>query len=118
MDDFGYKLIAMGKGASNFMTKMGQFLVAALPKVIKSLTVIGTLAMLLVAGEIYLHNVEGLHDKLHSIPDMISALGLGLIVGSSLINALKSSSIATLAVDNLFIAVLKTSSKFFLYQVF
>lgn len=81
MDDFGYKLIAMGKGASNFMTKMGQFLVAALPKVIKSLTVIGTLAMLLVAGEIYLHNVEGLHDKLHSIPDMISALGLGLIVG-------------------------------------
>ncbi|CAA6812242.1 MAG: Membrane protein, putative [uncultured Sulfurovum sp.] len=81
MDDFGYKLIAMGNGAKGALTTIGKMLVAALPKVIKSLTVIGTLAMLLVAGEIYLHNVDELHKRLHDIPEMISALGLGLIVG-------------------------------------
>ncbi|CAA6808180.1 MAG: Membrane protein, putative [uncultured Sulfurovum sp.] len=81
MDDLGYKLIAMGKSANHILTKFGQFLVAALPKIIQSLTVIGTLAMLLVAGEIYLHNVHVLHERLHDLPEIISALGLGLIVG-------------------------------------
>lgn len=81
MDDLGYKFIAMGKDASSFLTKTGQFLVAALPKVIKSLTVIGTLAMLLVAGEIYLHNIHALHDALHPLPELIGALFIGMIVG-------------------------------------
>lgn len=81
MDDFGYKLIAMGNGAKGALTTIGKLLVAALPKVIKTLTVVGTLAMLLVAGEIYLHNVHVLHERLHDVPEMISALGLGLIVG-------------------------------------
>ena len=49
MDDFGYKLIAMNGGES----KLGSFFVLALPKVIKTLTVIGTIAMLLVAGGIF-----------------------------------------------------------------
>lgn len=81
MDDFGYKLIAMGKDTKGALTTLGKMLVAALPKVIQSLTVIGTLAMLLVAGEIYLHHVHLLHERLHDLPEMISALGLGLIVG-------------------------------------
>lgn len=81
MDDLGYKFIAMGNGAKGMLTTVGKLLVAALPKVIQSLTVIGTLAMLLVAGEIYLHNIHFLHEKLHDVPEMISALGLGLIVG-------------------------------------
>lgn len=81
MDDFGYKLIGIGKGEENFSTKMGKFLVAALPWVIKSLTVIGTLAMLLVAGEIYLHNIHTLHDMFHALPEILSSMIIGFIVG-------------------------------------
>jgi predicted DNA repair protein MutK len=82
MDDFGYKLIGLGKGEENFTTKIGKFLVAALPWVIKSLTVIGTLAMLLVAGEIYLHNVHTIHDLFHALPELLSAMIIGFIIGA------------------------------------
>lgn len=81
MDDLGYSLIALNKGTKHIVTKIGQMLVASLPKVIKSLTVIGTIAMLLVAGEIFLHNIPTLHQMLHSIPEMLSAIGIGLVVG-------------------------------------
>lgn len=81
IDDLGYKLIAMGNGDKGTLTSIGKMLVASLPKVIQSLTVIGTLAMLLVAGEIFLHNVDELHKRLHDVPEIISALGLGLIIG-------------------------------------
>jgi len=78
MDDFGYKLIAMNGGES----KIGEFFVLALPKVIKALTVIGTLAMLLVAGGIFVHNVHFIHELVHVIPFIFGELLIGLIVGA------------------------------------
>ncbi|HIO95291.1 MAG TPA: DUF808 domain-containing protein [Campylobacterales bacterium] len=82
MDDFGFKLIEISeKKKSNFLKTIGQLLVSALPKVIKSLTVIGTVAMLLVAGGIYVHNIQELHDLLHGIPSILGELLVGLIVG-------------------------------------
>lgn len=78
MDDFGYKLIAMNGGES----KLGEFFVLALPKVIKSLTVIGTIAMLLVAGGIFVHNWHALHDALHFMPALIADFIVGGIVGA------------------------------------
>jgi len=78
MDDFGYKLIAMNDGES----KTGEFFVLALPKVIKALTVIGTLAMLLVAGGIFVHNVHFIHELVHVIPFIFGELLIGLIVGA------------------------------------
>lgn len=77
MDDFGYKLIALNGGEST----TGEFFVLALPKVIKALTVIGTIAMLLVAGGIFVHNWHALHDALHFIPTIIADLLVGLVVG-------------------------------------
>ena len=77
MDDFGYKLIAMNDGKS----ALGEFFVAALPKVIKSLTVIGTIAMLLVAGGIFIHNSHFIHDLVHGIPFIFGDLLIGMIVG-------------------------------------
>jgi len=75
MDDIGYALIAKGK------QKVGQFLVNALPKVIKILTVVGTIAMLLVAGGIFLHNIPELHELLHALPSMISGILVGSLIG-------------------------------------
>lgn len=78
MDDFGYKLIAMNGGES----KVGEFFVLALPKVIKALTVIGTLAMLLVAGGIFIHNSHFVHELVHSIPFIFGDLLVGAIIGA------------------------------------
>ena len=77
MDDFGYKLIAMNDGKS----ALGEFFVAALPKVIKSLTVIGTIAMLLVAGGIFIHNSHFFHDLVHGIPFIFGDLLIGFVIG-------------------------------------
>ena len=75
MDDVGYSLIAKGKES------IGQFLVNALPKVIKFLTVVGTIAMLLVAGGIFVHNIHALHELLDGIPSMLGDLYVGSVIG-------------------------------------
>ena len=82
MDDFGFKLIAIAGEGKVALRKFGEFLVAALPKVIKALTVIGTLAMLLVAGGIFVHNIHALHEFLHFIPSLLGELFVGLVVGA------------------------------------
>ncbi len=81
MDDMGFKLIEVAGESRTFMRKVGEMLVAALPKVIKSLTVIGTIAMLLVAGGIFVHNVHEIHDFLHFMPAILGELLTGLVVG-------------------------------------
>ena len=77
MDDFGYKLITLSGKEKSISKTIGNLLVQALPKVIKALGVIGTIAMLLVAGGIYVHNIEMLHD----VPSLIGEFGVGLVVG-------------------------------------
>jgi hypothetical protein len=81
MDDFGYKLVAMNNDAQSFMHKFGQFLISALPKVIRALAVIGTIAMLLVAGGIFVHNVHAIHEIVQNIPSIFGELLVGAIVG-------------------------------------
>lgn len=80
MDDLGLKLIkkSNGKGVRNFI---GTFLVNALPKVIKSLAVIGTIALLLVAGGIFVHNIDFLHHFADFLPSTIKDFIVGLLVG-------------------------------------
>ena len=90
MDDFGYSLVQMSNGVDDMRKKFGEFLIAALPKVIKSLTVIGTLAMLLVAGGIYVHNIHELHELLHGIPAILADLLVGSIVGIIALFAMKA----------------------------
>ena len=84
MDDFGHKLISLSKDGKGILVAIGQFFVAALPWVIKSLSVIGTIALLLVAGGIFVHNLEFMHHFLESIPgiirDFIVGLGFGAVV--------------------------------------
>ena len=81
MDDFGYKLISLNTKKKSISKIIGFGLVKSLPFVIKALAVIGTIAMILVAGGIYVHNIHYLHELFHNIPSIVSELIVGLIVG-------------------------------------
>ncbi|SKB62209.1 hypothetical protein SAMN05660776_2173 [Salegentibacter holothuriorum] len=83
MDEFGAKLINLNDEENSFSDKVGQFLVNALPKVIKGLSIIGTIALLLVSGGIFVHNIHFYHDLIENIPvpGIIVEFLTGLIVG-------------------------------------
>ncbi|PAM95001.1 hypothetical protein B4N84_06870 [Flavobacterium sp. IR1] len=81
MDEVGFKLIQMSKKDNSLLKTIGNILVQALPKVIKALTVIGTIALLLVAGGIFVHNSEFLHHLLPQVPSIIKEFVMGLLVG-------------------------------------
>jgi len=81
MDDFGYRLIALSSKEKSISKSIGKILVKALPWVIKLLTVVGTIAMTLVAGGIYIHNITFVHDLLHNWPIIWAELTVGLVVG-------------------------------------
>ncbi|MDO6819504.1 DUF808 domain-containing protein [Zobellia sp. 1_MG-2023] len=81
MDEFGLRLINLNERDNSFSDYMGRFLVNALPWVIKSLSVIGTLALLLVAGGIFAHNIHFFHDLLPQLPSIVKEFLVGLGVG-------------------------------------
>ncbi|NJY62879.1 DUF808 domain-containing protein [Salinimicrobium sp. CDJ15-81-2] len=83
MDEYGTKLINYNDKENSISDKLGKFLVAALPKIIKSLSVIGTLALLLVSGGIFVHNLHFVHELVEHlpIPGIIAEFIVGLIVG-------------------------------------
>lgn len=85
MDDAGFKLIKKSKD-KGFFGKLGHFLVNALPIVIKALGVIGTIALIMVAGGIFAHRIEFLHHVLPSwssneVLTILKEIILGLIGG-------------------------------------
>ncbi|WP_299178395.1 DUF808 domain-containing protein [uncultured Chryseobacterium sp.] len=80
MDDAGFKLIRKSHG-KGFFSKLGHLLVKALPVIIKILGVVGTLALILVSGGIFAHNISYLHHFLPTWPDMIKEFTLGIIGG-------------------------------------
>jgi predicted DNA repair protein MutK len=81
MDEFGIYLINLNERENSISDRIGRFFVNALPLVIKSLSVIGTIALLLVAGGIFVHNVSFLHDITPSIPNILFEFIVGLITG-------------------------------------
>ena len=80
MDDAGLKLIKKYND-KGIMAKLGQVLVKSLPIIIKVLAVVGTIALLLVSGGIFIHNIEFLHHIFPAIPAIIKELALGIIAG-------------------------------------
>ena len=81
MDELGFKLIALSSKERSLSKKIGNILVQALPKVIKSLAVIGTIALLLVAGGIFSHNIDFLHHLFPQLPSIVREFSFGLIIG-------------------------------------
>lgn len=80
MDDAGYRLIKSSKHKGIF-NKIGELLVKALPWVIKGLSVVGTIALLLVSGGIFDHNIDYLHHLMSSVPEMFKQFIYGLVAG-------------------------------------
>lgn len=81
MDEFGTRLINYNDKERSISDSIGRFFVNALPVVIKSLAVIGTIALILVAGGIFVHNITFLHHILPKVPGIIVEFGVGLVIG-------------------------------------
>lgn len=89
MDDIGVGIMKKGeKKNSQSMVNFGIFLIESMPKTIKALSVIGVIAMLLVGGGIFNHNLPFLHDYtfLHNI---LGDFVIGLIAGFIIIGLFK-----------------------------
>jgi len=81
MDDIGLHFIKKSNSPQSFLHRLGQGLVWLLPKVVKSLSVIGTIALLLVSGGIFVHKISFFHHILEEIPSIIRDFSIGLGVG-------------------------------------
>lgn len=83
MDDAGYKLIKRTRN-EGFLAALGRLLVRSLPVVIKILSVVGTIALLMVAGGIFVHNIDYFHHILptwnSTLKEMLIGFGMGLVV--------------------------------------
>jgi len=81
MDELGFRLIALNTRERSLSKTVGNILVQALPKVIKSLSVIGTIALILVAGGIFVHNIDFLHHLFPQLPSIVKEFSFGLLFG-------------------------------------
>ncbi len=79
MDDAGFYL--MRKNEKGFLNQFGNLLIHALPWVIKSLGLIGTIALLLVSGGIFVHKVDFLHHLVLPLPTILMEFITALLVG-------------------------------------
>ena len=80
IDDAGYRLISISK--NHLIKKTGLFMVRALPVIIRTLKIVGTLAMILVGGGIFVHNIDTVHQLVHGWPVYPAEFVIGLTFGS------------------------------------
>lgn len=94
IDDLGLKLIKKNNGES----ALGSFLLNASPKIMKGLGIFGTVAMFLVGGGIFSHNIAPIehlfHELAHAAGPLAGALRygldgvLGVIIGAIIVAAI------------------------------
>ncbi|MBE9584303.1 DUF808 domain-containing protein [Mucilaginibacter sp. JRF] len=80
MDDAGYSLM---KSSNNkgIISAIGSGLIKLLPIIIRVLGVVGTIALILVSGGIFVHNIEFIHHLYPEMPAILKEFALGLIAG-------------------------------------
>jgi predicted DNA repair protein MutK len=82
MDDFGLMLISKSKGNKPIIA-MGNGFIRLLPMIIRLLSIVGTIALILVAGGIFVHYIDAVHHMMpHAVPNMISEFIVGMIGGT------------------------------------
>ncbi len=79
-DDIGYRLIKRSNNRG-VLSLIGQFLVRSLPLTIKFFGIIGTVALLLVSGGIFNHNIPFIHDALTTWPTFAKDIVIGFVAG-------------------------------------
>ncbi|RZK73563.1 MAG: DUF808 domain-containing protein [Pedobacter sp.] len=80
LDDIGYKIIK-SSGDKGIAAAFGNILVKSLPIIIRTLSVVGTIALILVSGGIFAHNIDFLHHLLPNIPAMLKEFLIGIVAG-------------------------------------
>jgi hypothetical protein len=77
LDDAGIALLRDTAGSifSILKRRLGQAILWFAPALMKSLSVIGTLAMFLVGGSILLHGIPQSHDLIHHIQEQVTSIG-------------------------------------------
>ena len=78
MDDVGFALM---KRPQRVLRGLGRQMVAALPWVIKAIGLLGTVALLLVAGDMIVHHVHFVHHLVEGWPGPLAAMAVALAVG-------------------------------------
>lgn len=82
IDDLGLHMMQR-PGASKITQKIGEFLLSAAPKLMKFLTIVGTIAMFLVGGGIIVHGIGYLH---HAVEDIAHLSGVFEGLSTNLLN--------------------------------
>jgi predicted DNA repair protein MutK len=72
MDDAG---LYLSKRAGAGVQALGRFLLSAAPKLMKFLSVAGTVAMFMVGGGILTHGIPGAHDVIHHAAEAAGSVG-------------------------------------------
>ncbi|WP_296402565.1 DUF808 domain-containing protein [Psychrobacter sp.] len=83
IDDVGLHIMQR-PGASNIAKKIGQLMLVVAPKLMKILTILGTLAMFLVGGGIIVHGLHSLHlavEDLAHLTGVFQGLSTNLLNG-------------------------------------
>ncbi len=78
IDDFG---LVLTRRDSPTTRAIGRFFIRALPVLIRVIGALGTAALVLVAGGIFVHKVHFVHDLFHAWPSILAEILTGLLVG-------------------------------------
>jgi len=84
MDDAGYRLMK-ASGEKGILSVTGKILVKSLPIIIKILSIVGTVALILVSGGIFAHNIAFLHHVFPTLPSILREFAFGLLAGLVLV---------------------------------
>ena len=95
MDDLGFHLLNKSSSAARLI---GRGLVAAAPKLMKALTVIGTVAMFMVGGGILSHGIPLIHHGIEHFSGMAGPLGMVVSLSLDIFVGLIGGALALLVV--------------------
>lgn len=90
IDDLGFRFIRKSN-EKGLLNRLGVLLVKTLPIVIKTFAVVGTIALILVSGGIFVHNIEYLHHYLPEWPALLKEATFGVIGGLLMVGLITTS---------------------------